>query len=115
MDNSNHIAPEGSGYETALAAQIASWLGEHMHERLKVASVASQFKISAPTLQRLCRRYLHKSFQQYLGDIRMKKALAFIYQGLTVKEVMLKTGYRYRSTFNNAFRKKYKNPPRHFR
>lgn len=112
---SNHIPKQEEGYEKKLVTKIASYLSEHIHESLKVSDVAAIFKLSTSTIQRLFKNHLHQTFQHYLEDMRMTKAMNLVKQGLRIKEVMYATGYKYRSTFNKAFLKKYNHPPGYFR
>lgn len=114
MAGSNHI-PKEQGYEKNLFYKIALYLEGHLQDSLSVKSIALQFNLSTPTLQQLFIKYGHKSVQHYIGDIRMQRAMKLIIAGGRIKEVMLQTGYRQRSTFYKAFIKKFRFPPGHFR
>jgi AraC-like DNA-binding protein len=45
----------------------------------------------------------------------MDKALQLLKEGKWIKEVIPATGYKNRSTFNNAFIKAFKHPPSYFK
>lgn len=113
MAGSNHI-PKFPG-ENGLISRIARYINEHMKKDLTLTSVADHFGVSTSTLQNLVKKHLKQTFQKYLEDQRMAKAFSLVVEGRRIKEIMQVTGYKYRSTFNAAFLKKYKHPPKYFR
>lgn len=114
MEGSNHI-PKERHFGEALFEKIAGFMNSHLKEALSPESAAAEFGISVATLQRLFKKYGKKTFRHYLADMRTERARQLIGQGWRIKEVMFATGYKYRSTFNNAFQKKFGKPPGHFR
>ncbi|HRP30810.1 MAG TPA: AraC family transcriptional regulator [Agriterribacter sp.] len=114
MGGSNHKPKERHFGET-LFEQVVSFMQRNLKEPLSPERAAAEFKISATTLQRLFKKYGKMTFQHYLTDIRMERAKQLIKEGWRIKEVMYATGFKYRSTFNNTFQKKFGKPPGHFR
>lgn len=114
MQRADHIIFLGESYESRLMVQIIAWMEENMSESLDVEFVATRFQISSATLQRIFKKYQQMSFLQYLNEIRMRRALDMLNEGKMVKQIMYEIGYKYRSSFITAFKKKYGFTPSHF-
>ena len=95
--------------------KIKRYLSDNMESDLSILTIAEKFEISTSSLRHIFKKYTNQSYHQYIEEIRMKKAYYLIRkQGKWVKEAMDATGYKYRSTFNAAFKKRFKYPPGHF-
>lgn len=95
---------------------IEMYTREHLSANLHTASVARQFRIGRTTLEQLFREFNHTSYRQYVEEIRLTTAFRLLQEPhATVKEVMYACGYTNRTTFNNAFKKKYGYSPGYFR
>lgn len=83
---------------------------------LHVLSVAQKFKLSISSFHHIFKKYQGQSYRKYLEEIRINKASDLLQtEGIRIKEVMYATGYKNRTTFNNAFKKRFKQPPSYFK
>lgn len=114
MGGTNHI-PRNTGVERKFVDRVELYVAKNIRQNMRVTEIAARFSISPASLQRLCHKYLQQSFRKYLEDTRMKLAMKLLRRGKSVKEAMYAVGYRYRSTFNNAFIRKYHFPPSYFK
>jgi AraC-like DNA-binding protein len=67
------------------------------------------------TLRHLFQKQEDESFRGYVERMRMTKALQLLSGGKWVKEVIREAKYKNRSTFNNAFKKRFKHTPGFFK
>ena len=95
---------------------IRLYLSENVSTDLHTYTVAKKFRLSISSLHHLFKKHQGQSYRQYLETIRMNKAWALLQtQGISIKEVMYACGYKNRNTFNNAFKKRFRFPPGHFK
>ena len=95
---------------------VKHYVVEHLDTDLSAPVVAREFNFTLSTLHHLFKKYEEQTYQRFVEDTRMKRALYLITkEGRRVKEAMYATGYHNRSTFNAAFKRHFKHPPRHFR
>lgn len=95
--------------------KIKTYLANNLTKDLSIAAVSQKFEVSASTLRHIFKNHQQQSYRHYLEGLRMDKALEFLKEGKWVKEVMTATGYKNRSTFNNAFKKRFKYPASRFK
>ena len=118
MAPENHINndPKELYGEYNRVEQVKKYIAENIASDLRASVVAAKFEISISSLQRLFKKYQGQAYHKYLEDVRMVTALYLITkEGKRISEAMYATGYNNRSTFNEAFKKKFKHQPRHFR
>ena len=112
----HHIYHESNDQEYSRVEQVKRYVSKNIASDLSASTVAEKFELSISSLQHLFKKYQGQSYHQYLEDSRMKKAFDLITkEGKRISEAMYATGYHNRSTFNNAFKKKFKHRPGHFR
>ena len=104
----------GKAREKCRFRRIKKYIHCNLSADLSAAVVAEKFDLSISTLLHTFRNYSERTYQQYVADIRIHNALRIINKGGRVKEAMFKTGYKNRSTFNNAFKKRFKYTPGYF-
>jgi len=110
QDESNELYQEYSRVE-----EVKKYISENIDSDLSAAVVSKKFELSVSSLQHLFKNNSGLSYHQYLEKIRMEKAFELINkEGKRVQQTMYATGYKYKSTFNKAFKKKYKFPPSYF-
>jgi AraC-like DNA-binding protein len=95
--------------------KIKTYMANNLTNDLSIAAVSQKFELSASTLRHIFKDHQQQSYRHYLEGLRMDKALELLKEGKWVKEVMAATGYTNRSTFNIAFKKRYKYPASHFK
>lgn len=97
-------------------ARIKKYIEENISSDLHARATAKKFKISVSSLQHFFQEKEHLSYHSYIEQIRMDKAFQLLTtEDVSVKEVMYACGYKHRTTFNNAFRKKFKHSPKYFK
>ena len=111
QDSSNELHPEYNRVEL-----VKNYIAEHIASDLIAAAVCRQFNFSLSTLHHLFKKYQGQTYQRYVEEVRMNRAIDLITkEGFRVNEAMYATGYKHRATFNAAFKRKFKQSPRHFR
>lgn len=95
--------------------KIKDYVEEHLPGDLGTTMVSRQLNLNKFTLQHIFKQQQQETYREYVERIRMDKALQLLKEGKWVKEVMSETGYKNRSTFNTAFKKRYKYPPGYFK
>lgn len=96
--------------------KIKEYIDHNLAANLHLAAVATRFGISASTLRHIFKQREHKSYNQYLEERRMQYAWQLLTkENKSIKEIIFASGYKNRAAFNNAFKKRFKHPPRHFR
>ena len=111
QDPSNEPYPEYNRVEL-----VKRYVVEHLESDLSAAAVAREYNFSLSTLHHLFKKYQGQTYQRYVEEMRMTRAFYLITkEGLRVGEAMYATGYHNRNAFNAAFKRKFKQPPGHFR
>ncbi len=94
---------EEKNYLVELAKE---YVEEHYYENLMLADVAQKAGISAGYLSTLFQRQLSKGFVDYLNEIRVEHACAYLRQNyLKTYEVAYKVGFRDEKYFSKVFKK----------
>ena len=95
--------------------RIKKYVLANLAADLGTGTVADKFGLKEPTLRRLFRETENESFHAYVERVRMTKALQLLAEGKWVKEVITAVGYKNKCTFNNAFKKRFKQSARFFK
>lgn len=96
-------------------AQTLDYIQQHLHEKISIQQVASQFGFSVRSLTRLFTKQIGVSYSSYCKIARIMKALALIETGIDrVSELAGRVGYESLSTFSNNFLDVCGNRPLHF-
>jgi transcriptional regulator GlxA family with amidase domain len=117
METGNHIDEvfkEGNWQQRRLE-RIQKYIEDHLSEDLSAAVIAEKFDISASTLKHSFKKHMGQTCQQYVQEVRMKKAMEMIRQGKRIRAIMVATGYKNRSTFYDAFRRTFQHTPATFK
>lgn len=85
---------------------ILAYMHAHMEEPLNVSVICRKFNISQTTLNRWFRKYIANSFNNYLSEIRITKAMQILQQNpnLMIKDVAKRVGYSDQFYFSRLFR-----------
>ncbi len=82
------------------------YVEEHYYENLMLADVAQKVGISAEYLSTLFQRQMAKGFVDYLNEIRVEHACAYLRQNyLKTYEIAYKVGFRDEKYFSRVFKK----------
>lgn len=87
-------------------ASIREYLEEHLAENLTLQDVCRRFGVSQTYLSKLFRKYVALSFNRYLTELRMDKAIDLLgdNQSFFIKDVAAMVGYPDQFYFSRIFR-----------
>ena len=106
---------EESLYYKSRVERVKEYVSANLSADLSLGTVAEKFGLNKITLRHVFKKEQQESYRNYVERKRMEKALQLLKEGKWVKEVIAATGYRNWSTFNIAFKKRYKYPPGFFK
>jgi two-component system response regulator YesN len=95
--------------------KIKNYVNENLSAKLDATSVANHMKLTSFTLQTVFKKHQGETFHKYVERVRMQKAFQLLEEGKWVKEIMTATGYKHRTTFENAFKRIFGYPPAYFK
>ena len=103
-------------HEQSRVERIKNYIADNLQTDLSAVVVSKKFELSISSLLHIFKKHEQQTYQHYLEDTRMRKAFDLITkEGKRAQQAMYATGYKYRSTFNKAFNKKFKHPPGYFK
>lgn len=81
-------------------------INENYKSQIQLSSLASEIGISEAYLSRLFSEYIHKSFIDYLTELRISKAQELLLsKKISIKEVSFEVGYQDPNYFSKIFKK----------
>lgn len=85
---------------------IKDYLYTHISDSISLQSVCKKFAVSQTYLSKLFRKYEQQSFNRYLTDIRMKKAMELMKNNeeIYIKDIAAMVGYSDQFYFSRLFR-----------
>lgn len=96
--------------------RIKEYVAANLANNLDITTVSQKFELSTSTLRHIFKKDTGYSYHYHVEEMRMKKAFELITRdGQRVQQTMYATGYRYKSTFNKAFKKRFGHSPGYFR
>jgi len=105
-----------SGRDRQRVESIKAYVSQNLTADLHAAAVARKFKLSISSFHHLFKKYENLPYRQYVEKIKMQTAMELLQtESIRVKEAMYATGYTNRATFNNAFKKRFRHTPAHFK
>ncbi|MCT2536741.1 response regulator [Aquibacillus koreensis] len=100
----------------SLLLQAKEYIDKNYGQSISLEEVADHIGISSYYLSKLFKDRFELSFIEYLTDIRMKKAKAFLMDGsIPLKEIALNIGYKDPNYFSRVFKKEFDVSPREYR
>jgi len=117
MAFNDHIHDQANEVFNAQGAieMIKEYILTNLEKDLSIGTVSEKFTMSASTMKHLFKKYTGSSYHQYVEGTRMEKAFELITKGQRTQQTMYATGYHYMSSFNKAFKRRFKHPPGYFR
>lgn len=104
------------GAEQRQLSALLDSIHQHYADDLKLETLAAQHHMSQSTLNRFFRRQMNQSVHQYLTQVRLSHACAYLIQGDTpINLVAELSGFRNLANFNRLFRRHKQMTPRAFR
>jgi transcriptional regulator GlxA family with amidase domain len=96
--------------------RIMEYLSNNLSKNLSASAVAEHFEMSVSSLEHLFKENLGQTYHQYVEDMRMVTAFDLITkEGMRVQQAMYATGFKYKSTFNTCFKRKFGHAPSYFK
>ncbi len=112
QDSQRLSIPTRIGVRHAKLAQVIGRMEANLEDPISPAILAEQAGMSTRQLERLFRRYLHRSPKRYYMEIRLAKARNLLMQtDLPVIEVALACGFASPSHFSKCYRAQYGSTP----
>jgi AraC-like DNA-binding protein len=116
MKSTNNMNTSGEQHERSRIARIKKYVLDNLNRDLNASVVANQFEMSVSSLQHLFQKYQGQSYHKYVEDMRMVRAFDLITkEGMRIQQAMFATGYKYKSTFNKSFKRRFGHSPRHYK
>lgn len=111
MGSSPSASPRAAHDETRLRL-AREFMAANLDQDLTLADIARHACVSVSTLQRLFRVHTGMPVSQYLRQLRLEDARAFLERGEgTVTEAALRAGYNSPANFATAFKRHFGIPP----
>jgi AraC family transcriptional activator of pyochelin receptor len=105
-----------SSYDIECIKKAKNFIDSDMSRHHTIAEIASHTGISPTKLKKDFKELFGSGLYHYLKETRMDKALYLIEQTeKPLKQISRMLGYRHLTSFITAFKKKYGNPPFHWR
>ena len=85
--------------------KIKDYVEHHIAEEIFLTSICNTFGVSQPYFSKIFRKYMNKSFNQYITEQRMEKAKEIMRNNkeMLIKEVALSVGYENQFYFSRIF------------
>lgn len=100
------IANEPAEVKNRLVELAKEYVEEHYYENLMLSDAAQRVGVSAGYLSTLFQKQLSKGFVDYLNEVRIEHACAYLQQNyLKTYEIAYKIGFRDEKYFSKVFKK----------
>lgn len=103
-----HISENASesSNKNFLLKEIISYVEENFDRRIALLEIAAKFNMSHKYFCRFFKSKFHKTFVEYLNDVRIEKACTKLAEGMTVTEAAFCCGFENMSYFTLVFKKR---------
>ena len=113
INKTEEAAPSGDGY---VYGHIVSYLHNHIGERILLSDIAEFCHYSPSFITRLFKSRSGMTINEYLQDIRMKKARDLLLKtDMQISEISEACGFSDTNYFIACFSERYGTPPKRFR
>jgi AraC family transcriptional regulator, carnitine catabolism transcriptional activator len=118
----NQAAPQKSTYSVALGSRnqrlitAMQFMQENLEEPIDISELADHVQTSRRQLERLFKRYVNMTPNQFYYDLRISRAHALLNEtNLSVTEIAMATGFNTTAQLAKRFKAKYGTSPHLFR
>lgn len=95
---------------------MISYINEHYAEKITLDSIARAGKVGKTGCCNIFKRYVNKSPNEYLTDLRLRKGIELLFDtDMTILEISHEVGFSGASYFTETFRKHYGCAPNEYR
>ena len=117
LDLATNTVGEGKdpGKSEHLWRRIAAYLDSRLESPLSRHGVAAEFKVNASYLSTLCRKQTGFSFNAYINEMRLMRALLLLEMNLSLGEISERSGFQTTNYFIRCFKRKYGSTPAKYR
>jgi AraC family transcriptional regulator len=96
--------------------KVIRYIHNHLDEKLDIRKLAEYSALSPFHFHRIMRAHLNESLVSYIIRLRLDTAAnLLLHSGLSVNDIAYKVGYDVPSSFNKAFKKRFKVTPTRFK
>jgi transcriptional regulator GlxA family with amidase domain len=99
----NHISP--------FIHSVQDYIACHFNEKLSLARLSSQFRVSQRHLQRLFKTYTGMTVRDYIAELRLEEAKHIINRGETIERAAHQAGFNAAASLRSAWKRKYYSLP----
>jgi AraC-like DNA-binding protein len=94
---------------TGFGRQILDYIQEQLYNpELYIVMVSDRFKVSPPTIQKLCKKFFGETFQVYVDKSRLERARVMLVTGKhTIAETAALCGFANTNSFYKSWRRRY--------
>lgn len=97
---------EEDSISSPFSLRLATYVLEHYDQDLSLKTLAVHFKGNAAYIGQIFKRDIHKSFSDYLKDVRIEKARELLENSsLSAKEIAVRVGFQNITYFSTVFKK----------
>jgi AraC-like DNA-binding protein len=98
---------------TDFGRQILDYIQEQLYNpELYITMVSDRFKVSPPTIQKLCKTFFGETFQVYVEKSRLEKAMTMLVtEKHTIVETAVLCGFANTNSFYKSWRRRYGSSP----
>lgn len=96
----------GVNGKIGLLKEIVGYVDENFSQEISLTQIAERFNMSHKYFCRFFKNNFHKTFVEYLNQIRIEKAMTKLDEGLSVTETALSCGFENMSYFTLVFKRK---------
>lgn len=105
LDIAQNLRFSQRGEKNRLIQSITDYLEDHYQTNIPLNDIAMKFNVSSFYLCRLIKKYLGKSFIEYLTELRIEKAKELLIGGsMTIKQIAFEVGFNSQAYFAKVFR-----------
>lgn len=108
-------APENSRHLTRIQ-EIINYISENYQSAITLTSLAESLFLSPQYLSKFIKQHFHKTFYDYLNQVRIEHALAEIrYTDVSITKIAFNNGFPNLTAFNKIFKDFYHTTPSSYR
>lgn len=112
----NLTNPSESTKHLARIQEIISYIDENYASAITLASLAESLYLSPQYLSKFFKQHFHKTFYDYLNQVRLEHALTEIqYTTTSITKIAFNNGFPNLTAFNKTFKDFYKTTPSSYR
>ncbi len=102
-----NIRQRDNTIDTELKQQLIDYISSNLLNDISLEVMSDVFGMRSDTLSRTCKQLLGQSYIEYVRDLKLKKSIELIQDGMPIKDVGEKLGYNSTQYFIKIFKARY--------